>query len=468
MTARPDLDGWQPDPDRPGYLIDPTRPTYLRNTDGQWFSKEAVDAVLNGPPSLTAVPDPDPPSGASWTPVDLAAVLASGSVEVPPTVLWLDNGQALFYPGKINDLHGEPESGKGWLYLMAAKQELRVGNRVVVIDYEDTPGTLINRLLALGIPSEAIEAVIYVQPNERLPGPLLEVVPEIAAAKPTLAVIDGVTEAMMLEGLAIESNVDIARFRQRLSGPLATTGAAAVEVDHVTKDRESRGRWAIGGQAKLSGITGASYQVVNVNPFRRGGEGMSRIEVAKDRLGFVRSTAAGGKRVGEFHLTSDPDGTITGAEIRTVGDGPLRPTVLMERVSRFLENLGDEASTNTVLSAVPGNQEGKREALKCLFIEEYVGVRPRGQSRLYRSLRPFREGGPTGTMDTGLGRPGAPNRDPTGTMRSRIVSAGQRGTGTTGTQPGPAAEGTGTPGPGPRKAGPGPNPDPGQAETGHS
>jgi len=39
-----------------------------------------------------------------------------------------------------------------------------------------------------------------------------------------------------------------------LARPITDTGAALVEVDHVAKNRETRGRFAIGGQQKLAGV----------------------------------------------------------------------------------------------------------------------------------------------------------------------------------------------------------------------
>ena len=47
-------------------------------------------------------------------------------------------------------------------------------------------------------------------------------------------------------------------------------------VDHVTKSKDDRGRYAIGAQAKLAGIDGAAYSVKMVSPFGRGRTGRAR------------------------------------------------------------------------------------------------------------------------------------------------------------------------------------------------
>ncbi len=64
------------------------------------------------------------------------------------------------------------------------------------------------------------------------------------------------------------------------------TGAAVVMIDHVTKDSESRGRFAIGGQAKLAGLTGAAYTVDVAHPLGTGCAGSS--SCASPRIGQAR------------------------------------------------------------------------------------------------------------------------------------------------------------------------------------
>lgn len=77
-----------------------------------------------------------------------------------------------------------------------------------------------------------------------------------------LAVVDGVTDSLGLFGYSTKDNDDVSAWARELPRRIADrTGAAVVVVDHVTKDADSRGRFAIGWQAKLSGLTGAAYTV---------------------------------------------------------------------------------------------------------------------------------------------------------------------------------------------------------------
>jgi hypothetical protein len=47
-------------------------------------------------------------------------------------------------------------------------------------------------------------------------------------------------------------NEDIRVFHTLVTEPLRSAGASVVIADHVTKDREKRGRYSIGGQSKLA------------------------------------------------------------------------------------------------------------------------------------------------------------------------------------------------------------------------
>ena len=60
--------------------------------------------------------------------VDIDALLNGGLPEpLAPSVLNFNDGVALFYRGQVNHVFGDPESGKTWVCLAAAADELRVG-----------------------------------------------------------------------------------------------------------------------------------------------------------------------------------------------------------------------------------------------------------------------------------------------------------------------------------------------------
>ena len=84
--------------------------------------------------------------------------------------------------------------------------------------------------------------------------------------------MDGVTEAMTLHALNPNDNVDIALFDKRVAQPLTITGAAQVSFDHVTKDKDGRGRYAIGGVHKLTSFLARATPLRAVSPSASDGQ----------------------------------------------------------------------------------------------------------------------------------------------------------------------------------------------------
>lgn len=257
----------------------------------------------------------------TWAPIDLGPILAGDDLEPPPSMLRRADDAGLIYAGKVHSFAGEPESGKTWLALAACAQAIHAGERVAYVDFEDAAAAVVARLRALGATDEEIRSrFTYVRPDEPLNKAGRDDLDRALVSPPVLAIVDGVTEAMTMLGLDPLSNRDVARFMEQVPRRLARSGAAVVLVDHVVKAKGERGRFAIGAQHKLAGIDGAAYSFEVLRPFGRGLEGVARIEVAKDRPGFVRQVAAGGKLVGDLHLVSCDDGSVL-LEIRTAEFG---------------------------------------------------------------------------------------------------------------------------------------------------
>ena len=105
-------------------------------------------------------------------------------------------------------------------------------------------GTAVERLRALGVADEAIaDRLHYIRPNESLEDVGRAELEHLLTCRPALVVIDGVTEALALEGLNLNDNSEVAEWLEGLPrGIRDRTGAAVVVIDHVTKDRESQVR----------------------------------------------------------------------------------------------------------------------------------------------------------------------------------------------------------------------------------
>lgn len=250
---------------------------------------------------------PDRGDGSTWEPVDLAGVL-SGDVEPElPTIGQRDDGGSLIYPAKVHSFAGEPESAKSLLLQFVCVQEIEAGHHIVYVDYEDTAHGVVGRLRDLGLTDEQIgEFFHYVRPDEPFAAGLDRVVRLVAECQPTLIVLDGVTEAMSVEGGSPLDVLDVAHFLQGVVRKLVDlSGAAVVMIDHVTKATDTQGRWAFGSQHKLAGIQ-VGYVMRIAEPFVRGVGGRSKLTISKDRPGWVRAQSVGGSVAGHLAMYPDP------------------------------------------------------------------------------------------------------------------------------------------------------------------
>lgn len=230
---------------------------------------------------------------ATWKPLDLTGYLDGTIQPAQARLMARTDGVHLLYPGHVHSIAGESESGKSMLMLAVVAETIAAGNRVLFIDYESDPATVVDRLVKLGAdPSELAGHLDYVQPaTDPVHGPYMEAAAWSALLGNgyALAVLDGVTEALSVSGVASIDNDDVTGWVRRVPRALArSTGAAVVLVDHVTKSTEGRGRFAIGAQAKLSTLDGAAYVVEPVAPLGVGMCGRLAVRVAKDRPGRVR------------------------------------------------------------------------------------------------------------------------------------------------------------------------------------
>lgn len=348
---------------------------------------ELVDAARR---ALDRVTLPAAAERDDWAPVDLGPVVAGDAVVEQPTVVAMSNGEALLYAGRVHAFIGETESGKSWLAVEGARQELAAGGHVVYVDLEDSAAGVTGRLRALDVdPGVLVGRFHYVAPGGPLtPAAAAGLDDLVARLRPRLVVIDGVSETMALLGLEDRSAIDVAGFYRMLPRRLAALGPAVVLIDHVNKDREQRGRFATGSQHKLSGIDGAAYGVEAVVPFARGRAGWARLTVAKDRHGTRRR----GDAVAELHVDSS-SGTLRvelrAVEARATTPSAFRPTTLMEKISRALEQTPG-LTARSLRTAVPGKNDTKDLALELLIAEGLVEVKREGSAHCHHVVRPFR------------------------------------------------------------------------------
>jgi 5S rRNA maturation endonuclease (ribonuclease M5) len=354
--------------------------------------KDAADHLAAGKTLEEFVPLALPVSDPhSWEPVDLI-----GQALTPPEPATIGN---LAYPNRRHVYSGEPESLKSFAALVLCAGEMQAGRTVVYIDFEMGRRDVLERLRQLGADDQLIATrFVYLEPAEPLtanPTVLADVIALVEDRQPSLVVIDAMTGALGLHGFDPNSGVDIERFYRTVVDVFRAQGAATIILDHLPKDREARGKFAIGSERKI-GAVDVHLRFDVVHPFGRGRTGLARIEVKKDRPGHLpRGRAA------ELELASDPDtGRITSRltmSEQTVDDPlPFRPTVLMQRTSEYLETQPEAVSFNAVVTNVKGKDDYIRKGIEILISEGYVeelrpGSSGRTTTRFVTSLRPYRE-----------------------------------------------------------------------------
>lgn len=348
-------------------------------------------AFASIPPAAPPTPVTSPALPSSWVPTDIAAIIAGGLKQPETALLARKDGLDLFYPARLHSLIGESESLKTWVALLAAVQEIRKANRVMMLDYEDSPTSVIGRMLNFGIsPADLAEYFIYIKPDQKLKDPDKELIKDLIESQPTkpvtLVIIDGVTEVMSIAGWKVNDQEDVAAFYNEMAKWFAALGPAVVMIDHVTKSKDSRGKDAIGAQHKRAGIDGASYVVTPHRDFGYGKHGESYLTLAKDKNGTVRAAVDDGK-VGTFHITSDAATHDIEAWIDLPGTVTIKgiPGVTQATVQAIIDHVKNNkhCTKNAVATGVGGNKAKVIDAIGKLINQGYlIDIGTAGKSQL--------------------------------------------------------------------------------------
>lgn len=356
----------------------------------EWAARVTSPPPHVDPDTGEIVADDDPSD--TWQPISLR--YDPNRPVVLPSILRRDDGHALFTPGHVHVIFGEPEAGKGWLICAAIREVVTAGRNAVYIDLEDTEHNIGPRLRGLGLTDDQLDAhVTYLRPQDRTNQTTWARLCAYAEDA-DLVVIDSFNEVIGLWGVKSKDNDEITPFVRNVPRALAHLGPAVVLADHVVKNREERSRYPIGAQAKLAAAD-AGYSIENTTRFGRGKTGRSTISVAKDRHGHVRAATVGGDHWGTYTLTSNEGGGQITFDLTakvTGGDGDTwRPTGLMEKISKMLAEHGGEMSKNKIEGLAGAKAEYVRKALELLVDEGYATVRKQGSAHYHRHAKPYRE-----------------------------------------------------------------------------
>ncbi|MFF0876855.1 AAA family ATPase [Micromonospora aurantiaca (nom. illeg.)] len=280
------------------------------------FADDPPDGGYRLPDSVAPPPQDQPPADDepdSWEPVPLRPYLDGTHKPIVPSLgIARSDGLRMIYPGKEHTIVGEMESGKSWFAAACAVAEILAGRHVVYVHFEEAiPAGTTDRLIALGLRPDVIEEQFHFYAPAR-PARPEDVARMIERHRPSLMVADGVNEAMALHRQAINDVDGAAEFRRRLIKPFLRAGAATLAGDHVVKDQDGRGRYALGSIHKGNALDGAQFLIRNKEPFGRGRRGYSHLFVAKDRPGYLRQHGQPTKTPGITYM-----GTLTVDDTRS-------------------------------------------------------------------------------------------------------------------------------------------------------
>jgi hypothetical protein len=285
-------------------------------------------------------------------------------------------------------MFGDSGTGKTWLAMTAAVEILRNGGRVMWIDFEDNArGTVERLILSFGVTDDELARFDYRNPDTGI-GRGLDTLAAVTDIY-TLVVVDSTGEAMAAGSINPNADEEVATWFRMLKQLHALPGTPAILLlDHLPKDPNAPKLSPIASQRKKSAITGAMYRVDTVVPFAKGKTGLVKLTVAKDRLGN-RYT---GEIACEVDMRAELDNGVDvlhpafrlteGQQLAAAGK-PWRPTVLMERISQWLE-LYPGATRTSVETSVEGNAKALRDAMDALIADGYVTKQdgPHGASLL--------------------------------------------------------------------------------------
>jgi hypothetical protein len=315
--------------------------------------------------------------------VDLVELIRNGIPERQylPGARFLIAGKRYLFPAPAGD-------GKSLAGLVIAVDVVEAGGTVVIFDVENGSDEYSRRLADVLEARDDAEGTLARACSERLhyyayPVLRMDWQPEewaAAIAGANLVIFDSSRLVLSSAGLAEDKSDDYAIFANALLIPLSRAGVTTVVLDNTGHEDQDRAR---GSKAK-DDLNEVRYVVKVGKPFDR--ERRGHVRLVRGRTRFAELP-------GELHvpLGGGTYGPVVEAEPSSESTG-FRPTVLMERASRQIEEQPG-LSKNAIEVAVGGKAEYLRLALELLVNEGYVRVAREGQAVRHYSVRHFRQEG---------------------------------------------------------------------------
>lgn len=329
-----------------------------------------ADSVVGKKPEIQYDPDTGEiiEEVSSWKPIELSPYYDGLFQEQSANILTRIDGKSLIYAGKVHSFYGESESGKSWVAQIATAELLKADKKVIYIDFESDPQDIVKRLKALGVSrANLLHYFTYIRPEgvREVSDPYWQAILEPDCA--SMVVIDGVTESLTMFGGETVDNDAITRWMRNFPRTVANkSGAAVILIDHITKNSETRGRFAIGGQAKLATIDGAAYLVEPIEVLSPGRVGSLTIRVTKDRPGDIRRNAGMWRKSDRTQEAAVLTMDSTKAQIQYIIQPPTNEDELEERLAhKKLKDVAEFVHANPGCSrrAVADGVKGGKDAI---------------------------------------------------------------------------------------------------------
>lgn len=322
------------------------------------------------------------------TRVDLLALIDDGL----PERAWLPESERMLACGARHHVAAPMKSGKSLCFLAHAVNMVIAGARVVILDRENGEGEYARRLhdILADRPASARDAVrdrlAYYAWTELKLTDSAELGNAFGGVD--LVVLD--STRTLLSALALDENSsdDFAKFSIAIIEPLFRAGIASVQLDNTGHGDSSRAR----GSSTKGDLADVLYSLKPTQAFDANRRGRLRLARERSRYGDVAPAFSMDLGAGHFGTFTPDEASASESAGHT-----FRPTHLMEKVSRALEDAAEGLSVRSLTAAIGSGKNRNAEAARSLAIdtlvtEGYVTVEPGPRNaEIHQSLRPFRE-----------------------------------------------------------------------------
>jgi len=344
----------------------------------------------------------------SFEPIDLGEYLDGEVVEITPDLLMMTNGKALLYGSRLNEVHGDSGTGKTMLVVQTVAELLAKGSSVMVVDIEDSPAPLIQRLRQIGVTDDQIRrGVVFIHPTDAFGRPNVDRLVNAAVEHKVAHVfIDSLGEAFSLNSVDENNDNEVGPWIRNVSRRLIQeAGCGVTHIDHITKSADNP-LHPSGSKRKRAAITGVSWYMHSIDPFDIHNGGRARLRCGKDRHGNYKR----GEDVADLVMTMVSSSCFLKLEpMASADDRQHRKEEALVRavVDAVRACTPDWLSLRSVRDEVTGRNAAIGEALDTArnrgHIEEQSGS---NRAREFRFVRAYADPWIDDLNDAGTGDPG--------------------------------------------------------------